>query len=80
LDDPFLPSASVPMGSVSANPWLLGAIQQGGGHVGFVEESPPWRPRFWAEAEAARYLAAILGNEGSLTTSSDPDFGAMKSV
>lgn len=63
LDDPFIPAASVPVHSVARNRWLLGAIEKRGGHVGFVEESFPWRPRFWAEAEAARYLAEILGSE-----------------
>jgi predicted alpha/beta-fold hydrolase len=60
LDDPFLPEESVPMGAISSNPWLIGATPSQGGHVGFVEKSPPWRPKFWAEAEAARYLAHVL--------------------
>lgn len=72
LDDPFLPAASVPTDAVSESPWLLGAIHPKGGHVGFVEESSPWRPRFWAEGEAARYLQGILFGDGPRPTPKGP--------
>lgn len=60
LDDPFLPSEAVPRSAVETNPFLLGVFPPTGGHVGFVERSPPWAPRFWAEREASRYLSKIL--------------------
>jgi len=59
-DDPFLPAYALPREKVSRNPCLLPAFTPAGGHVGFVTGSSPWRPRFWAESEAARYLATIL--------------------
>ena len=59
-DDPFLPPDSLPRGEVEKNPWLLDAFTGAGGHVGFVEGGSPLRPRFWAEEEAARYLAEAL--------------------
>ena len=59
LDDPFLPAASVPRAAVAENPWLTPIFTAAGGHVGFVTGSPG-SPRFWAEEEAARYLAARL--------------------
>lgn len=59
LDDPFLPAASVPRAAVAENPWLTPLFTAAGGHVGFVTGSPA-SPRFWAEEEAARYLAARL--------------------
>jgi uncharacterized protein len=59
-DDPFLPAEAVPRTAVEANPFLMGAFPAAGGHVGFVERSPPWAPRFWAEREAARYVRRLL--------------------
>ncbi len=58
-DDPFLPRASVPEAALRSNPAIVSVISDHGGHVGFVE-GPPWAPRFWAEAEAARFLGEIL--------------------
>jgi uncharacterized protein len=64
-DDPFLPAEALPLAAVAASPWLLGGFQRRGGHVGFVEGRTPLSAAFWAEAEAARYLAtALLGTEG----------------
>lgn len=58
-DDPFLPPGSIPEETVARNPWLVPAFTSGGGHVGFVSGSP-WRPRFWAEEESARWLTDLL--------------------
>ncbi len=59
-DDPFLPSDALPRAPVRENPHLLPAFTAAGGHVGFVEGSGPWNADFWAEREAARYLATLL--------------------
>jgi predicted alpha/beta-fold hydrolase len=59
-DDPFLPRASVPERALASNPAITAVVMERGGHVGFVE-GPPWAPRFWAEEEAARFLAESLG-------------------
>lgn len=59
-DDPFLPAEALPLAEVGANPSLALTLTDEGGHVGFIE-GPPWAPRFWAEAEAARFLALHLG-------------------
>ncbi|MDB4948509.1 MAG: hypothetical protein JWM27_1158 [Gemmatimonadetes bacterium] len=58
-DDPFLPEAAIPTAAVDANPCLTGVFPEHGGHVGFIGGSP-WAPEFWAEREAARFLAAHL--------------------
>ncbi|HEX7242599.1 MAG TPA: hydrolase [Longimicrobiaceae bacterium] len=58
-DDPFLPPEALPLAAVRANPFLTEAFTERGGHVGFVA-GPPWAPEFWAEAEAARFLAGRL--------------------
>lgn len=61
-DDPFLPPGSLPVAEVEANPHLLPGFTPRGGHVGFVSGASPWKARFWAEDEAARYLAGRLGS------------------
>jgi predicted alpha/beta-fold hydrolase len=58
-DDPFLPRSAIPEAALGANPAITAVVLERGGHVGFVE-GPPWAPRFWAEEEAARFLAGEL--------------------
>ncbi len=66
-DDPFLPAAAMPTVAVRDNPHIEARFSDRGGHVGFVS-GPPWAPVFWAEREAARFLAeklaAMMGDEG----------------
>jgi predicted alpha/beta-fold hydrolase len=59
VDDPFLPPGAIPREQVRRNPCLVGGFTRHGGHVGYVA-GPPWAPEFWAEAELARFLAAML--------------------
>jgi predicted alpha/beta-fold hydrolase len=59
LDDPFLPPAALPREAVAANPRLEAAWTEHGGHVGFIG-GRPGRPDFWAERQAARFLAERL--------------------
>jgi uncharacterized protein len=59
-DDPFLPPDSIPEETVARNPWLVPAFTPSGGHVGFVSGAHPFRPRFWAEEESARWVLAHL--------------------
>lgn len=59
-DDPFLPPGAWPARAIAENRFINAVQTARGGHVGFIA-GPPWRPRFWAETEAARYLAARLG-------------------
>ncbi|MBV9110002.1 MAG: alpha/beta fold hydrolase [Gemmatimonadetes bacterium] len=61
-DDPFVPASAIPRDAIDANPWLVPAIVEHGGHVGFIA-GPPWKPEFWAESEAARFLAGELLGE-----------------
>lgn len=70
-DDPFLPPEALPRKAVRDNPCLVGGFTEQGGHVGFVE-GPPWAPEFWAEAEAARFVASTLASQQrALTTAND---------
>jgi len=61
LDDPFVPPDAIPRDAIAANPALVAAITERGGHVGFIS-GQPWRPEFWAEAEAARFIAGELSS------------------
>jgi hypothetical protein len=58
-DDPFLPPAALPRAAIEQNPCLRVVLTERGGHVGFIAGSP-WRPLFWVEQEAARYLGEAL--------------------
>ena len=60
-DDPFLPPGSLPWEAVAENPNLIPGFTEAGGHVGFVQGPGPWAPSFWAECEAARFLAEQIG-------------------
>jgi predicted alpha/beta-fold hydrolase len=59
-DDPFVPDAAIPRDAIAANPCLTPAITPHGGHVGFIAGTP-LRPEFWAESEAARFIADATG-------------------
>ncbi len=59
LDDPFLPASAVPTAAIAANPALIPAISEHGGHVGFIH-GRPWAPRFFAEAAVTDHLARML--------------------
>lgn len=59
-DDPFLPPRCIPRRTVEANPHLSATFTARGGHVGFVSGNTPFRPTFWAEQEAVRFLAEHL--------------------
>ena len=62
LDDPFVDARAIPHHAISANPLLHAAFTPRGGHVGFIAGTPR-RPWFWAEREAARFLALQAGTE-----------------
>ncbi|MCO5207343.1 MAG: alpha/beta fold hydrolase [Anaerolineae bacterium] len=59
LDDPLM-ALDVPFQLVHDQPWLVPGFTTRGGHLGFVAGSVPWRGAFWAERQAARFLAALL--------------------
>ena len=59
-DDPFQPRECLPVSAARANPHIVSAFTETGGHVGFVGRSTPAAPLFWAEREVARFLAEML--------------------
>ena len=54
------PAGSLPLQQIEDNPHLVSAITDLGGHVGFVTGRSPLRPTFWAEQQAARFVASHL--------------------
>lgn len=58
-DDPFLPEDAIANDSSTSSACIEWRITARGGHVGFVE-GPPWAPAFWAESQAAAFLAKML--------------------
>lgn len=59
MDDPFFPS-DIPHAALAGNAHILPALTPHGGHVAFAEGNQPLKFRYWAERQAARYLAAYL--------------------
>jgi len=57
LDDPFLPVEALPVREAVSNPFLHPVFTRRGGHVGFIGKGRGPK-RFWAEREAARFIAA----------------------
>ena len=63
MDDPFLPPDRVPVSALEANPAITALLPERGGHVGFIEGSM-LRPRLWAEAVLADFMADRLPGPG----------------
>ncbi len=59
MDDPFFAS-DIPHAMLAQNEYLNPALVAHGGHVGFAEGVWPDRFHYWAERQAARFLAAFL--------------------
>ncbi len=57
LDDPLFHPDDIPYDDLAANPCLTAVITPHGGHVGFAE-GQPGQLSWWAERQAARFLAA----------------------
>jgi hypothetical protein len=58
-DDPFMPGERAPLDAIRSNRAFDPVVTRRGGHVGFIAGSP-WAAQYWAEREAAEYLADRL--------------------
>ena len=65
MDDPFFGS-DIPHMALAANEKLLPVLVPHGGHVAFAEGLWPRRFRYWAERQAARFLAQFLRDDPRL--------------
>lgn len=52
-DDPFMTADSIP-DSTELGPGITLEISPGGGHVGFIAGSLPWKPEFWLDQRICR--------------------------
>ncbi len=59
LDDPFMFPDVVP-GPEELSPAVELQVSAGGGHVGFVQGTLPWKPRHWLETRIPQYLSRHL--------------------
>jgi len=57
LDDPFMTPAAIPAAD-ELGPGVRLEVSGGGGHVGFVSGTWPWRPSYWIDQRVCRFLAA----------------------
>ncbi|MFN2136409.1 MAG: YheT family hydrolase [Candidatus Promineifilaceae bacterium] len=62
MDDPMFAN-DIPHALLAANPAIFPALTPYGGHVAFAEGSRPRHFRYWAERQAARFLAGTLNND-----------------
>ena len=65
LDDPFVPSSSLP-DPRALPPEVEVEFSSHGGHVGFLD-GPPWALGSWAERHAVAWLADVLARAGART-------------
>jgi predicted alpha/beta-fold hydrolase len=59
MDDPFFAN-DIPHAALACNAFITPALTPYGGHVAFAEGNHPRKFRYWAERQAARFLAAKL--------------------
>lgn len=59
MDDPFFAN-DIPHGSIADNPCIYPGFTAHGGHVAFVEGRIPGLQHYWAERQAARFIAHCI--------------------
>jgi hypothetical protein len=59
MDDPFFAN-DIPHAALAGNEYIFPALTPYGGHVAFAEGNHPRKFRYWAERQAARFLASQL--------------------
>ena len=59
MDDPFFAN-DIPHAALAGNAFIIPALTPYGGHVAFAEGNRPRKFRYWAERQAARFLAVKL--------------------
>jgi predicted alpha/beta-fold hydrolase len=58
-DDPFMSEDVIPQDD-ELSPLVQLEVTEGGGHVGFISGSVPWRPEYWLETRAPAFLREHL--------------------
>uniref|UniRef100_A0A7S1J870 AB hydrolase-1 domain-containing protein n=1 Tax=Eutreptiella gymnastica TaxID=73025 RepID=A0A7S1J870_9EUGL len=60
IDDPIAPGSGIAYDEVRANPNLVLAVTEHGGHLGWCNRSNPWNGPRWTEDIAVSFLARAL--------------------
>jgi predicted alpha/beta-fold hydrolase len=63
LDDPFMTPDVIP-GPEALSENVILEISEHGGHVGFIEGGPPWRPRFYLPERLVGFLEPLTVRPG----------------
>jgi predicted alpha/beta-fold hydrolase len=63
LDDPFMTPHVIPTAD-RLSPSVTIEIAENGGHVGFIEGGPPWRPTFYLPARILGFLERFAAKPG----------------
>ena len=63
LDDPFMTPEVIP-GTGELSEYVTLEVSEHGGHVGFIEGGPPWRPRFYLPERLIDFLEPLTAKPG----------------
>ena len=63
LDDPFMTPGVIPHADRLSDAVTL-EVSEHGGHVGFIEGGPPWRPRYYLPGRITEYLRPYMAMPG----------------
>ena len=63
LDDPFMTPGVIPHADRLSDAVTL-EVSEHGGHVGFIEGGPPWRPRYYLPGRITKYLRPFMAMPG----------------
>jgi predicted alpha/beta-fold hydrolase len=58
LDDPIAPVQSIPIDEIKVNPYIILAVTQHGGHLGWFEHNV--RARRWVDKPIAEFIVAMF--------------------
>jgi predicted alpha/beta-fold hydrolase len=64
LDDPFMTPAAIPSAENLPDSVQL-EVSTHGGHIGFIDGGPPWRPTYYLPGRIIRFLDSHIGDSGA---------------
>jgi predicted alpha/beta-fold hydrolase len=64
LDDPFMTPAAIPSGNDLPESVQL-EVSTHGGHIGYINGGPPWRPTYYLPGRIVEFLDSHIGDSGA---------------
>ena len=64
LDDPFMTPAAIPSGNDLPDSVQL-EVSTHGGHIGYIDGGPPWRPTYYLPGRIVEFLDSHIGDSGA---------------